>query len=761
MSARNSSDWLYGFQTGTDWFLTCGGALQRAIASLYDPHAHFPSTVLLIGKREKESAIQALLPGRANARSRGIAQLEADSSTLDDKHPLLVASVDLDNACSKQKPLRKQNGRPLHKIRWLSHESPASETDFFVEIIVGRLLLSFIDVVCLFLDDFSTREEGIQFLQRCTNHARLSKGWKPRIILVTSSTYRHRGYSGLPTFGSIQRVVLPALRRKAPSSRFFALERTILSGVEMVRKSRSASRMLYSAHHLNVFFESALGHTASCISTPFNFILATRQCNPVEDHLWLYLQKFLRLCIANQMSQEATLEYMASAIMLNSLPPGMHRGLIVLMFLLRRNIAECITTFKKLSKRVFSPSQSFRNSILAKFYGFITTLLTDSIYGAGEIEAYVKEVFGSDTTFFSFLESEEHISGPKVAVTTMTVSSSRLCILSNYNGVGVRQGRSPRPRLMARATSAAPSYFLAKFIRGLGFLQDGGAGKYNNPIDPAEWESKAIWDTAPDMIVSIGTGFARDPESPEVILRRLGFRDRFFPRLFRLFNAEHLNGVPRDERHKYFRINIPLSKEPLLDDVSKMPELEGLASNFLESYDFSSLTQALFVNSFFFELFSKPVTRMRSIVYSGSIRCRSPDTRALVERILEEYPNAAFTTEDGTSLGRIDSSSIYATCGYYCKTVQFKAYHVDQRISIYLQFSNLVQHNISGFPQSLAQLIRLQLLDADFGRPDHRAVGYAGRSRRADRKALSRFTQDGISKRRRYKQARCRSTRTI
>ena len=239
------------------------------------------------------------------------------------------------------------------------------------------------------------------------------------------------------------------------------------------------------------------------------------------------------------------------------------------------------------------------------------------------------------------------------------------------------------------------------------------------------------------MIVSIGTGFARDPESPQIISKRLDFRNRFFPRLFRLFNAvldaqrsweEHLNGVPRNERHKYFRINIPLSKEPLLDDVSKMAELEDLASNFLESHDFSSLIQALFANSFFFELLVKPVTRMRLIVCSGSIRCRSPDTRALVERILEEYPNAAFTTEDGTSLGRIDRSSICATCGYYCKTVRFKAYYVDQRISIYLKFSNLVQHRISGFPQSLAQFTRLQLLDADFGRPDHQAVGYVGRS---------------------------------
>lgn len=186
-----------------------------------------------------------------------------------------------------------------------------------------------------------------------------------------------------------------------------------------------------------------------------------------------------------------------------------------------------------------------------------------------------------------------------------------------------------------------------------------------------------------------------------------------------------MNGVPRDERHKYFRINIPLSKEPLLDDVSKMPELEDLAATFLESYDFSNLTQAIFASSFFFELFSKPVTRMTSVVCSGSIRCRSPDTRALIKRILQEYPNASFATEDGTSLGRIDRSSICATCGYYCKVVRFKAYHIDQRISIYLQFNSLAQHRISGFPQSLTQLARLQLLDANFGRSDHQAVGYA------------------------------------
>ena len=289
----------------------------------------------------------------------------------------------------------------------------------------------------------------------------------------------------------------------------------------------------------------------------------------------------------------------------------------------------------------------------------------------------------------------------------------------------------------ARATSAAPSYFPAKFIRGLGFLQDGGAGKHNNPIDPAEWESKAIWDTTPDLAVSIGTGFAQDPESPQTVSRRLGFRDRFFPRLFRLFNAmlnaqggwdDHLNRVPRDKRHKYIRINIALSREPELDDVSKMPELEDLAATFLRGYDFASITQAIFAASFFFELHRKPVAKRTPVVCSGSIRSRSPDTRALIKRILQEYPAASFTTENSTSLGYVDSPSLCATYSYYYKVVKFQVHHINQNISIYLQFDRLGQHRISGFPQSITQFARLQLLDTRFSRADHQLANYKGTS---------------------------------
>jgi hypothetical protein len=83
--------------------------------------------------------------------------------------------------------------------------------------------------------------------------------------------------------------------------------------------------------------------------------------------------------------------------------------------------------------------------VFAKIYGILSSLLTDSLYGAVEMEACVKEAFGSDTALFSFIESDAGMLGPKVAVTTMTVLNSRLCILSNYNGAGIRQGKNLYP----------------------------------------------------------------------------------------------------------------------------------------------------------------------------------------------------------------------------------------------------------------------------------------------------------------------------
>lgn len=116
-------------------------------------------------------------------------------------------------------------------------------------------------------------------------------------------------------------------------------------------------------------------------------------------------------------------------------------GLIVLMFLLRRSLQDCTTTFKKLAKQVFARRDWFGGPFFAKLFEALSTLLTDSLYGAKEMEACVETAYGAGKLMFGNPGSSLGVSGLKIAVTTMAVSNSRLCILSNYNGIGPRRGR--------------------------------------------------------------------------------------------------------------------------------------------------------------------------------------------------------------------------------------------------------------------------------------------------------------------------------
>jgi hypothetical protein len=92
---------------------------------------------------------------------------------------------------------------------------------------------------------------------------------------------------------------------------------------------------------------------------------------------------------------------------------------------------------------LFLPCPPISNRF-ARLLAFVSSLLTDSLYGATEMEECVKEAYGPDTPLFGSLGSVSRVSGTKIAVTTMAVSNSQLCILSNYNSRQTRKGISFR-----------------------------------------------------------------------------------------------------------------------------------------------------------------------------------------------------------------------------------------------------------------------------------------------------------------------------
>jgi len=277
--------------------------------------------------------------------------------------------------------------------------------------------------------------------------------------------------------------------------------------------------------------------------------------------------------------------------------------------------------------------------------------------------------------------------------------------------------------------------FPAKFIPTVGFIQDGGVGKHNNPVDPVYWESRIAFDADPDLTVSIGSGFAQQPSSPRAPSTRHGFWDGPIPRLLRSFgtilvaqnnHVEHLNRleslpVDKEALGSYFRINIPFEYQPALDEIGKMADLRRETHLYLQSQQhiLLAIKQALRSASFFFELSEMPSFQGRWYECRGSIRCRSLNAQALVCDLAQKFPSAQFLTDQNTNLGNLNEGDLCIDCGIYNKAVKFPVYHLGQKVTISLRLNQLYRRKISGFPNSITWFVERQRLNADFGEPGH------------------------------------------
>lgn len=275
--------------------------------------------------------------------------------------------------------------------------------------------------------------------------------------------------------------------------------------------------------------------------------------------------------------------------------------------------------------------------------------------------------------------------------------------------------------------------FAAVHIPGLGWVQDGGMGKHNNPAQAAHWECRRIWgkDYAPDFLVSVGTGYFEGPEAEEPMSNffRLLFHGwllRGYRSLMSFLNAEYawtdyFNGLDVAILGNVFRLNHALPGPMALDDVDLMPELRELARACWLDHDVKRLERACMAADFFFELDAEPISRRGWHECLGTIRMRSTQIAHDLTKLLGSYPKAAFVSSTGRSLGAVDDGKVCNTCGLYVKHVRFAIHHLNQMFSIDIDFDGVAHHKISNFPKEASYFVLRQGLSLAFGRDDHQS----------------------------------------
>ncbi|KAG0645016.1 Intracellular membrane-associated calcium-independent phospholipase A2 gamma [Hyphodiscus hymeniophilus] len=400
---------------------------------------------------------------------------------------------------------------------------------------------------------------------------------------------------------------------------------------------------------------------------------------------------------------------------------------------------KCLSFFRKFARRIF-PRSGMRHSVWAIIKRVFAFYLEDGKYDATVLEDALKEALGPGSIFSSV---GLRPSGVKFAVTATTISDATLCLITNYNGESdvnkdlrykhLRATRPSEEMLLweaARCTTAAPTFFKPKYLRMFGALQDGGL-KYNNPVRPGLRDARRIWkDVGCDIVLSIGTGYEQKLLSPVAANVRNLFQDGALARLYRasmqslslngqISWEDHWYGLEEETKKQQFRLNLPLrGKEPDIDDVDKMQYLCDQVRYHLG--DIEGIARAFKAVSFFFELDELPALDGGLYRCHGSVLSRSPDSRALVQRLASSYPYAQLFIDE-ISVGFLSSNDICQLCGRFQKAIVFHVRHPSDRINLYLAFNRLFRRNISAFPQSMEWFVERQKLNAKFGQPDHKS----------------------------------------
>ena len=332
--------WLQ-FSDTREFAITDTKRISRLLPDLDDPSVQRPSIVFFVGSKAKDIALRELFPWNNIRRGRreGIASLRAETLSLHSSYPIFFA---------ESNPLREHVFQPdtshCHEVASSTLEwADSGESKEIFDVIHARLLFLFINVLCIFADDFPDFLDVVNLLQKWASFGKNSSTLslpQLRVIIVK----RGRAADPSPTFDlletedvrfNLQRpeivqfyssvtVLYLADEQISPLARYRRLKELLQRQLDEAVHFRQACGTLFSALHLAYFFSRAVKHFASTTTRPFDYMLSTR---PNESFDWGYSQhlvSFLQLGTACKAPCDAIVSHIASTILLDAYPPGCH-----------------------------------------------------------------------------------------------------------------------------------------------------------------------------------------------------------------------------------------------------------------------------------------------------------------------------------------------------------------------------------------------------------------------------------------------------
>jgi hypothetical protein len=308
-----------------------------------------PSLILFVGKSFRSKALRYLatpLRSKRNGRHCGEIhlRLDAGAQSIQSRRPLLFADGPIPNIENNVRDTEKCSDlEPVSQnLQWAGDDLNVTLSNIY-----ANLLSPFTDIVCLFLSDFGGLASIADFIALWLNsfsNRSLPAVCYPRLLIVVedSTTKSDKCWESRwkTKFSRL-------LQRKTtrPINEAFSyvgihhhftndhireefcylpLKDRLLNESDAIRFSRIEQRMHFVGKHFNAFFDYSYNHFLQNTGKHFNFIRASRLSNPVSPHFKRHLLNFMRQFQSAEEINGFAVPVVASCILLDSFPPGMH-----------------------------------------------------------------------------------------------------------------------------------------------------------------------------------------------------------------------------------------------------------------------------------------------------------------------------------------------------------------------------------------------------------------------------------------------------
>ncbi|KAJ5593512.1 hypothetical protein N7537_010416 [Penicillium hordei] len=353
--------WLDLVSDSTGWTLVDTGRMDELVQGMTHPNTQFPSVVYFAGNGSRIKALRALFPLNNVTRRgpAGLARLHLSTKTANTQHPVLFAESSLSSVSGLgESSLRRWSSDNLRRYRILQDGSrQASEIQ---EQVISQMLLPWTNILCLFVDTHSELRDACRLLKR--RRQPVTIGSQPtadlmRVMIVLTSAqyseleniskvYHKLNSAGIPSKG----VAVLDLRDRyelSPPAAFEPLRRLIINETQDIRTEQTSHGLSFSAIHLNALWTRTLRlDTGASEPTILDCLQVARESHRLNYITTECLVEFINHANKYSYAEDVIHIFVASALLMNAYPPGMHAFHPDLVFdaLYRRQCSQAFCT---------------------------------------------------------------------------------------------------------------------------------------------------------------------------------------------------------------------------------------------------------------------------------------------------------------------------------------------------------------------------------------------------------------------------------